>query len=226
MPGDQNYHDHFLWRKAISECIETKKGIVSIESKLTLDRIQELILASDFKSHERYRSIYTKRKTLEHFVKNGGSIALAILANKTIIGFAVLDYPNSKERWARLGKNNIKELKAVEVLREFRNHGIAQRLLSHLFSDPQLEQKIVYLTACSWTWDLHYSGLSVQAYRNMLMNLYTGFRFTASRTNEPNICLKPENFLTVRVGQKVPQKNREDFKWLRFGLNNNDLSAD
>lgn len=38
------------------------------------------------------------------------------------------------------------------------------------------------------------------------------------RTNEPNICLKPENIFMVRTGHNVPQKIKDDFKLLRFGI--------
>jgi len=207
----------------IRKHIETKKGSISIESKLTFDRIQDLVFASDFKSHAQYKSIYTKRGTLEFFVKNGGSVALAILDNKTIIGFAVLDDPDPKERWAGLGERIMMELKAVEVLREYRNQSIARHLLFNLLSDPRLEQKIVYLTAYSWTWDLDYSGLDIQSYKKMLKSLYARFRFIEYLTNEPNICLKPENFFMARIGKNVPQKLQEDFQWLRFGLNKDDI---
>ncbi|MCD4742652.1 MAG: hypothetical protein K8R67_09295 [Desulfobacteraceae bacterium] len=196
----------------------TKMGIVHIESKVTLDRIQELIFASDFTSHTQYRSIYTMRESLEFFAGKGGSVTLAILDNNIIIGFAVLDYPDARERWARLGKNTIIELKAVEVLREFRNHWIAPHLLSNLFSDSKLEQKIVYLIAYSWTWDIDYSGLSIQSYRDKLVDLYTDFGFIEYLTNEPNICLRPENIFMARVGKNISQNVREDFKWIRFGL--------
>ena len=195
-----------------------KTGIIHIESKVTLDRIQELIFHSDFTIHEQYRSIYTKSESLEFFAGKGGRVTLAILDNKIIIGFAVLDYPDAKDRWARAGRNTMIELKAVEVLREFRNHRIASHLLSHLLRDFKSEQKIVYLTSYSWTWDLDYSDLSVQSYRDMLINLYTDFGFIEYLTNEPNICLRPENIFMARVGKNISQNVREDFKWIRFDL--------
>lgn len=208
----------YLWEKTISKCIEIKKSTVRIESKLTLDRIQDLIFASDFRSHARYTSIYTRREILECFAEKGANITLAILDNKIIVGFAVLDYPNVKERWAKLGGKVVKEVKAVEVLREFRNLGIARLLLSRLLLDSKLEQKIIYLTAYSWTWDLDYSSLNLQSYRNMLIHLYAGLGLTEYLTNEPNICLKSENIFMARVGKNVPQKIQENFKWMRFGV--------
>lgn len=195
-----------------------KMSRVYIESKVSLDRIQELIFSSDFTSHTQYRSIYTMRESLEFFTGKGGSVTLAILDNKIIVGFAVLDYPDSKGRWAKISRKAIIELKAVEVLREFRSQRIARDLLFHLFCDPGLEHKIVYLTAYTWTWDLKYSGLSAQVYRNVLIDLYSEFGFIEYLTNEPNICLKPENIFMARVGKNVSQNIQEEFKWIRFDL--------
>lgn len=191
---------------------------VHIESHLTLDRFQELILASGFKKYERYTSLYTRKEDIAYFVEKRRNIALALFDNQTIIGFAVLDYPEENERWARLGNEIVMELKAVEVLREFRNQGIARQLLTHLFSDGGLDAKIVYLTAYSWTWDLDYAGLGVLSYGAMLMTLYNGFGFKKYPTNELNICLKSENLFMVRMGKNVDPRIQEKFKWLRFGV--------
>ncbi|MBU0973524.1 MAG: N-acetyltransferase [Proteobacteria bacterium] len=177
-----------------------------------------MIFAPDFTRHERYTPIYTRKEPLENFVEKGGRVALAVLNNTTIVGFSVLGYPDENERWARIGGQIVMELVAVEVVREFRKNALARRLLAHLFSDTRLEEKIVYLAAYSWTWDLAYSGLCVQSYRNMLIRLYSAFGFLAYATNEPNICLKPENIFLVRMGKHVCQEIREKFKWLRFGI--------
>lgn len=192
--------------------------MVLIESKVSLNRIRNLAMAPDFTTHEHYRSIFTKKDTLERIIGKEGSVTIAHLDNTTIVGFSALDYPDSKERWAYLGQKAVMELKAVEVSRQVRHHGIAKHLLSHLFNDPELELKIIYLSAYSWTWDLKYSRLSLQSYRNMLMNLYRDFGFKEYPTNEPNVCLKPENIFMARIGKKVSQKIREDFKWMRFGI--------
>ncbi len=213
-----------LWEKIINQYIVTKKGLIHFESTLLLDRIQNLEFSSDFTCHAKYKSIYTKRKTLEQLAENGANIALALLNDKIIVGYAVLDYPNKKNRWARLGEKVMIELKAVEVLRGYRNHGIGRHLLLHLLSHPKLEQKIIYLTAYSWTWDLDYSDLNPQSYRDMLISLYTGLKFMEYQTNEFNICLKPENIFMAKVGKNIFQKTLTDFKYLRFGLITSSMS--
>jgi acetoin utilization protein AcuA len=189
-----------------------------VESHLTPDRFQKLIFASGFTKYEGYTSLYTRKEDLAYFVEKRGEIALALLDNQTIIGFAVLDYPEGNERWAKLGGKIVMVLKAVEVLREFRNQGIARQLLTHLFSDARLDAKIVYLTAYSWTWDFDYAGLDPLSYGNMLVSLYGGFGFKAQLTNDPNICLKSENIFMVRMGKNIVHGIQEKFKWLRFGV--------
>lgn len=168
--------------------------------------------------HPQYTSLYTRRESLEWFVEKGGRLALALLDNDTIIGFAVLDYPDSEERWAKLGQESVMEVKAVEVLRHFRHQGIASHLLAALLSDLDLDKKIVYLTAYSWTWDLGYLGMTVEAYQKMLLSLYGHFGFIEYPTNEPNVCLKPENMFMARVGKNVNEKMLEKFQWVRFGI--------
>lgn len=189
-----------------------------IESKVPKDRMQNLVLSPHFTRHGRYCSIFTQKQSLEHIAERGGSITLALLDHGMIIGYAVLDDPDPQERWARAEEGMSMELKAIEVVREFRNQGIGRTLLDRLFSDPGLEEKIVYLTAYAWTWDLEYLGLSAQAYRNLLISLYTGIGFVVCSTNEPNVCLRPENIFMVRMGKKVSRQARERFKQLRFGI--------
>jgi len=198
--------------------IQTAKGIVYIEPKLDKEMLRELAFPFEDSYAPAYSLLHATRQIFQGFTEKGGSVSLALLEHKTIIGYALLDYPDKTERWAHLNDNAIMELKAVEVLRDYRHHGIARQLLIDLFSEPLIEEKILYLTAYSWTWDLAYSGFTIQSYRKMLISLYTASGFIESQTNEPNICLKPENLFMVRIGRNVPLKVQDDFKLLRFGI--------
>jgi hypothetical protein len=80
--------------------------------------MKELLFALDFTSHAEYRFLIAQKETLEYFIKRA-KVSLVLLDHKIIVGFGVLDYSDEKERWVKLGKNIIMELKAVEVLREF-----------------------------------------------------------------------------------------------------------
>jgi acetoin utilization protein AcuA len=110
------------------------------------------------------------------------------------------------------------EVKAVEVSRRLRSCKIAGDLIGLMLTDPRIERLIAYMVGYSWTWDLDGSGLNAQHYRNMLIRLFSPHGFIELQTNEPNICLKPENLFMGRIGSEVSDRVRQDFKWLRFGL--------
>ena len=78
---------------------------------------------------------------------------------------------------------------------------------------------IAYMVGYSWTWDLDGTGKTAQEYRNILLHLFSPHGFIEMQTNEPNICLKPENLFMARVGGNLPDKILQEFKWLRFGVN-------
>lgn len=145
-------------------------------------------------------------------------MTLAVNGEDEIVGFGLLSPPESDERWAQLGEGAMVEVKAVEVSRRWRNGRLAKGILSSLLSGSEIEKKIIYMVGYSWTWDLDGSGLSAQEYRNMLIRLFTEFDFQEFQTNEPNICLKPENLFMGRIGNAISEKLQKDFKWLRFGV--------
>jgi acetoin utilization protein AcuA len=197
--------------------IDTDKGTVTVCARFPAGGYDALAFGLDT-SDPAYQPIYTRKQTLEQFAQAGGAVCLALFRKRIIIGFAVIGQPAPDSRWARAGPNGILELKAVEVARPFRNQGIAGHLLTHLFSGSAFNDHIVFLTAYAWLWDTDHTGLSCGAYREMLMTLYAGFGFESCQTNEPNVCLKPENIFMARIGKNVSSKERERFKWMRFGI--------
>jgi acetoin utilization protein AcuA len=164
-----------------------------------------------------YTPLYTREQIHAKCAAPDVSTCLALQSN-TIVGFAVLSPPSGTSRWARCTNRIIRELSAVEVARHFRQQGIATRLLSEMFSTACMEDRIICLSAYAWLWDLAGSGMSLETYRRMLLNLYTRFGFVSYQTNEPNICLKPENVFMARIGKNISPKEQERFKWLRFGI--------
>jgi acetoin utilization protein AcuA len=70
----------------------------------------------------------------------------------------------------------------------------------------------------SWTWDLEGTRKTAQQYRAMLIRLFGQQGFQEYQTNDPNICLKPENVFMARIGKNISQTIKDRFKWLRFGL--------
>ena len=197
----------------------TPRGAVAICSHCKPDAIRAYIFDSQFGSHAHYRSLYTRRESLENIAaRPGANVTLALSGGVRIVGFGVLAYPEPGERWARLGDRLMVEVKAIEVSRSWRCAGIAGGMLKRMLFNADIESKIVYMVGYSWTWDLDGTGKSAQQYRKMLIDLFEPFGFQEYQTNEPNLCLKPENIFLGRIGKAVGAKQKENFKWLRFGI--------
>ena len=197
----------------------TPAGAIQIRSFCTPSEIQSYRFDDQFGTHAQYKSIYTKRETLEkHAGKTNANVVLALRESQQIVGFGVFSHPEPDERWSELGPGVMMEIKAVEVIRNLRAFKIAGGLVRLMLEHPRIEQMIAYMVGYSWTWDLDGSGLNAQQYRNMLIRLFNPHEFIELQTNEPNICLKPENLFMGRIGSAVPETVRKDFKWLRFGV--------
>ena len=197
----------------------TPVGPIQIRSFCTPSEIQAYRFDDQFGTHAQYKSIYTKRETLEkHASKPDANVVLALTESEHIVGFGVFSHPEADERWTELGPGAMMEVKAVEVSRRLRSRKIAGDLVCLMLTHPKIEQMIAYMVGYSWTWDLDGSGMTAQQYRNMLIRLFNPHGFIELQTNEPNICLKPENLFMARIGSEVSDRVRQDFKWLRFGV--------
>ncbi|MGD8294244.1 MAG: hypothetical protein PVF37_21190 [Desulfobacterales bacterium] len=199
--------------------LPTPKGDVRIRSFCSPEKIRKCTFDRQFAFHAHYKSLYTSRELLEKTAEQpDANIVLALAKQNHIIGYAVLAYPDPGERWADLGPEIMMEVKAIEVCRSWRSLKIAPAILKTLVAYPKIEAKIVYMVGYSWTWDLKGSGNTVQQYRTKLIKLFETQGFEIYQTNEPNVCLKPENVFMGRVGKNITQAIRDRFKWLRFGL--------
>ncbi|BBO67404.1 hypothetical protein DSCA_13340 [Desulfosarcina alkanivorans] len=197
----------------------TPAGTITLRSFCTPEEIRSYRFDSQFGTHAQYKSIYTRRDTLEkHAGKADANVVVALRARDQIVGFGVFSHPAADERWTELGPGMMMEIRAVEVSRRLRAFKLAGDLVRLMLDHPRIEQMIAYMVGYSWTWDLDGSGLNAQQYRNLLIRLFSPHGFVELQTNEPNICLKPENLFMGRVGREVSDQVRKDFKWLRFGV--------
>ncbi len=182
------------------------------------ERLRTFSFSGSFGTYAKYRSIYTKRESLEKLAsKEITNVTVAVEGTGTIIGFAVMDCPEDHGRWTGVGRNAVMQIRALEVIRTLRSRGIASDLLANLLCDPAVEDRILILVAYSWTWDLEGTAETVPGYRNKLIRLYSGFGFKEYPTNDPNVCLKPENIFMARIGSKVGLETKTRFKWACFG---------
>jgi acetoin utilization protein AcuA len=199
--------------------VSTALGELRIRSFCTPDEIRQFSFDRQFGTHAHYRSLYTKRESLERKAElPDTSVVLAIADSKRIVGFGVLAYPDPEERWASLAPNLMMEVNAIEVSREWRSKKVARGIVQMMNVHPKIEDKVAYFVGYSWTWDLDGNRMTAQQYRQMMSHLFEPFGFEEYQTNEPNICLKPENIFMARIGQNVSNELQTQFKWLRFGM--------
>ena len=207
----ENLQKEIIWN--------TLKGDVRIRSFCDPAEIKTYTFDEQFGTHAHYKSLFTRRESLE---ENAGlpdaNIVLAVSRINHIIGFSVLAYPETDERWAELEPGIMMEVKALEVARDMRSAKLAHGLIKMMLDHPLIEDKIVYLVGYSWTWDLEGNKLTAQQYRQMMISLFDPFGFQEYQTNEPNICLKPENIFMGRIGKNISPEMQSNFKWLRFGV--------
>lgn len=200
--------------------ITTHKGRVRIRSFCRPDEIKRFAFNGQFNVSADYKPLYTRRESLEEIAQQvDANVVIALDTAENIIGFGVLADPDPQERWTALGAGLIMELKAIEVGRSWRSAGIAPQMLKSLLYHPRIENIIVYLVGYLWTWDLKGTGKSPGVYRQTLINIFETVGFKQYTTNEPNVCLKPENFLMGRIGNQVSPQVVDRFKWLRYDLN-------
>jgi acetoin utilization protein AcuA len=199
--------------------VSTSLGELRIRSFCTPDEIRQLSFDRQFGTHAHYRSLYTKRESLERRAEQPDtSVVLAIVDSKRIVGFGVLAYPDPEERWAQLAPNLMMEVNALEVSREWRSKKVARGIVQMMNVHPKIEDKVAYFVGYSWTWDLDGNRMTAQQYRQMMAHLFEPFGFEEYQTNEPNICLKSENIFMARIGENVSKELQNQFKWLRFGM--------
>ena len=194
-------------------------GDLTIRSFCRPEDVRRFTFDEQFGVYAQYKSLYTKRASLARIAGDEDANLVLALSNGTrIVGFGVLQPPDPDERWASLGRGKVMEVKAIEVCRDRRHAGVAHGILKMMTAHPAIEEMIVYMVGYSWTWDLDGIGKSALEYRNILIALFSPFGFQELQTNEPNICLKPENLFMGRVGARISNELQQSFKWLRFGV--------
>ena len=197
----------------------TPIGNVRLRSFCTPADLAEFEFDAGFSSGKGYKTLFTGRESIEREAHQPDTnLVLAITGDNRIIGFAILAFPERGERWAELGPGIMMEVKAIEVVPRCRSAGIAGSMLQMLLDHSRIEDRIIYMVGYSWTWDLAGNRMTAEQYRRMVLSLFKPCGFEQYHTNEPNICLKPENLFMCRIGKNVSELVLYRFKWLRFGL--------
>lgn len=202
----------------ITAAHETSKGSLTIIAHCAPDFIAGLRLDNGLGHFAFYHSIIQKPESFQEIAaRRGGRVTLAVLEPNIIAGYMTCWYPEPDERWAALG-DLMYELGAIEVSRNYRGLKIGERMIQVSFQEDFFEDKISYMQGLSWHWDLEGTGLTAAEYRRMMMRLCSPFGFREVYTNEPNIALRVENIMMIRVGSRVSAEDQKKFRHLRFGI--------
>jgi acetoin utilization protein AcuA len=150
------------------------------------------------------------------FIEGGQGRLVVARSGKDIVGYAVITRPDSQERWGDPNAPELWELAFIEVARGWRQRGTGRELLRACFADGALDDRIVLATAYVWHWDLKGTGLSKEAYQDILVRTFRSIGFEPLETDEPNIQEDPANRLFARIGPRVNPKVREAFLALLY----------
>jgi acetoin utilization protein AcuA len=206
-------------RKQQTVVTPTSKGEITLKSFCTPEDIRACTFDRQFVKYARYKSLYTKKESLEReAAEKDANVVLALAPETHIIGFGVLTYPHPDERWHKVGPEVMMEIAALEVCRSWRGVKLAKTMAGMLLTHPQVENKIVYFVGYAWTWDLEGTRLSAQEYRTIIIKVFEPYNFRIYQTNEPNICLKTENIFMCRIGKNISPEIEKRFKWVRFNI--------
>ncbi len=198
--------------------LKTASGQIIIHPKCPPGFFKDLQLDSGLGNFPHYSSIIQKLEIFDRVASGkDGRVALALVDKKVIVGYMVCWYPDSTERWSKLGEL-MYEFGAIEVSRNYRKLRIAAEMVWSVLRDDFFEEKISYMNGFSWHWDVDGSGLTLVQYRKMMLNFMKPFGFEEYYTNEPNIALREENLFMARMGSRVSEEDQLRFRNLRFGI--------
>jgi len=165
----------------------------------------------------RYRSIISGIHTLEKVsALPDANVTIALSPTQHIVGYIECIYPDPLEGWRDNADGLCYELGAIEVSRNWRRLGIANQMVATILADEFIETKVFFLTGYSWHWDTEQTGLSIYAYRNLLVRLFRPFGFQVYLTNNPEIRMSSANVLMARIGRHVTTQQRERFQKMLF----------
>ncbi|WP_407272267.1 GNAT family N-acetyltransferase [Radiobacillus sp. PE A8.2] len=133
-----------------------------------------------------------------------------------IVGYVTFLYPDLLERWSKFQMDDLLELGAIEIAKEYRGNKIGSNLLRLAMMDASVENYIIISTEYYWHWDLKETKLSVWNYRKVMEKMMAAGELFPAPTDDPEIISHPANCLMVRIGKNVPESSVKQFDQLRF----------
>ena len=211
---DSRVNSHPIPRE---QTLPSPHGPLRIVSACSPDALRMMSLDAGIGRFARYRSIISGTATLEKVAAfPDANVTVALSPTQQIVGYIECSYPDVVEGWRDNADGLRYELGAIEVSRNWRRLGIAQAMVATILADEFIETKVFFLTGYSWHWDTDQTGLSIYAYRNMLVRLFRPFGFQVYLTNNPEIRMSSANVLMARIGRYITAQQRERFQKILF----------
>lgn len=163
-----------------------------------------------------FRTPEKQHEALVNVAKLEESRIIAAMEDNTIVGYAVYLYPDEVERWSQYRFDNLIELGAIEVSRDFRGHSLAKEILKVSMMDESVEDYIIITTEYYWHWDLRSTGLSIWEYRDIMEKVMNSGGLIWYATDDPEISSHPANCLMARIGSRVSNESVHEFDRVRF----------
>jgi acetoin utilization protein AcuA len=199
------------------QVVSSSRGPLRIIRACSRQQLQMLELDDGIGRFARYRSIISGLETLTKVAAlPDANVTIALSPAQRIIGYIECSYPDAIEGWRDNADGLCYELGAIEVSRHWRRLGIARAMVATILADEFIETKIFFLTGYSWHWDTDQTGLSVYAYRNLLVRLFRPFGFQVYLTSNPEIRMSSANVLMARIGRHITPRQRERFQTMLF----------
>jgi acetoin utilization protein AcuA len=195
--------------------LDTPGGIVCVRAFCTAGEILAARFTGGFSGDDPYRPL-CRPEVLARSAEDPDTNVVLALADDRVVGYGGLWRPRAGDRWSMMPE--VMEVGAIETALGRRAHGIARAVLGLMVGHPRIEERVTIMVGYTWAWDLQGCGLDPAAYRRLMVRLFDPFGFREHATNEPNLCLKPDNLFLARIGAEVTPEARQRFKWLCYGI--------
>jgi len=185
-----------------SYSINTHMGEVIIEGPVNTANLEKMFMNKELTM---FRPADRQKEALLNITKLPEGMLYVAKTGQEIIGYLTFHSPSKYSRWSK--HPCVLELGGIEVSPSWRKKGVGTALLKKAFTNPVVEDYIVVAIEFCWHWDLTGTGLSLLAYRKMMINSFKKVGLIKRATDDPDILEDPANVLAARIGKNVSKEN-------------------
>jgi len=193
--------------------LETIRGTLIIEGPVSSEKL------NSYNFHEglvAFRPPAQQHKALVEIAALPEGRIIIARQHEMIIGYVTYLYPDPLERWSEIKMDDLIELGAIEVIKEYRGAAVGKNMIRLSMRDDAMEDFIIITTEYYWHWDLKGTGLNVWDYRKIMEKMMSAGGLEYYATDDPEISSHPANCLMARIGKRVEPESIQKFDQLRF----------